>query len=124
MRQILIHPLALLAALAVATFAFLSAYVMADRTPTAAAELLLTFSWTVMLALWIDADSRHRHRSPCFEFSFLAAVYFPVSLLWYCVWSRGWMRGLLLLLVIFGLWILPRFFAGVFWVVLQLRHMA
>jgi hypothetical protein len=55
---------------------------------------------------------------PCFDFGLFAVLFFPVSLLWYCCWSRGW-SGLLLLLLIFALWLVPWVLAVLTWIVFQ-----
>jgi hypothetical protein len=104
-------PIALLVALSLATAAFLCAYVIMGAAPTRVAEMLVSTGWTVMLALWVDADARRRRRVPCFEVGFLVAAFLPVSLVCYCVWSRGWRRGLLVLLALLGLWAVPQLVA-------------
>jgi hypothetical protein len=72
--------------------------------------------WNLMIILWADADARRRRQTPCFDFGFLAMLSYPVSVLWYCFWSRGWRGGLLFLLLLF-LWIAPYILAAVFWIV-------
>ncbi len=119
MRPLLTTPAAPLAAFSLATAAFLCAFVAMRRPPTTGAEMVLALGWGLMLLLWADADARRRRRVPCFDFGLLAAVFFPVSVAWYCVWSRGWGRGLLLLLALFGLWLVPRILAVLFWMVLR-----
>jgi hypothetical protein len=106
--------------MSLATAAFLCAFVAARTTPTPASELLLALGWPLMLVMWIEADARRRRRQPCFDLGLLAAVWFPISVAWYCVWSRGWGRGLLVLLALLGLWVMPRFLAASLWVVLQI----
>ncbi|HEX5271078.1 MAG TPA: hypothetical protein VFW33_11345 [Gemmataceae bacterium] len=120
MRLWLTSPLALLIGLSLVTAALLCCFVGAGLPPTPGAELLLAMSWALMLVIWIDLDARRRGRLPCFDLGLLAAVWFPISVAWYCVWSRGWRRGLLLLLALFGLWIAPRLFAAFCWVGLQI----
>lgn len=111
------HPLAPLVALALATAAALCAYVAAGTAPSPGAELAFGYGWALMLLLWVDADARQSRRLPCYDFGLLAILLFPLSLAWYCLWSRGW-RGLLLLLALLGLWLLPYLTALAFWVVL------
>ena len=83
------------------------------------AESLLSVSWVWTIVLWMDLDARRHRWLPCFEFSFLAAVTYPVSLLWYCLWSRSW-RGLLILFGLVGLvYILPWMTAVVLWIALE-----
>jgi len=115
MWRAITHPLTPLAGLAAATTLYLCAFACAGKVPTAGEEWFIAIAWSLLLVLWIDADARQRRHIPCFEFGFLAAVYFPVSLLWYCVWSRGWLRGLLVLMAFCGLWVMPRFLAMLVW---------
>ncbi len=112
------HPLAPLLALSFATSAALCALALAGARLSAETDMVLRFGWTLMLLLWMDADARRLRRWPCFDFGFLAALFFPLSLLWYCFWSRRW-RGLLILLLLLGLWLGPFVVAAVFSVVLQ-----
>jgi hypothetical protein len=74
-------------------------------------------SWTLALALilWIMADAQMRRQTPCYDFGFLVAVFFPVSLVWYVFWSRGW-RGFLLLGALLGLILLPSLATVAAWV--------
>jgi hypothetical protein len=81
-----------------------------------AASMLLGFSVTLLLLCWILADARQRRCVPCFDFGFLLAVSFPLSLVWYAFWTRGW-RGLLLLLTVLGLIYGPWICAVIGWVV-------
>jgi len=62
----------------------------------------------IVLAMWIAADLRARGRTPCFELPFLLLLAWPVSLLWYCIWTRGW-HGLLLAIGLIALSYLPTF---------------
>jgi hypothetical protein len=48
----------------------------------------------------------------------VALLLFPLSLAWYCLWSRGW-RGLLVLLALLALWLLPYAAAIAFWFLLS-----
>jgi hypothetical protein len=63
---------------------------------------------SLLLLLWMDTDARRAHRLPCYDFGFLATLTYPLSLVWYCLWSRGW-RGILLLhelvLLLFAPWL-------------------
>ncbi len=71
----------------------------------------------VLLLLWMDADARRSGHVPCFDFGLFAILTFPLSLAWYCFWSRRW-RGLLVLLLISALWLAPYVAATVYWLVL------
>jgi hypothetical protein len=107
-------PFGMLAATVAAASAFLVAYVAAGRYPSATALRLASLGVDLGLILWIAADARLRRRTPCYDFGFLVAVFFPFSLVWYVVWSRG-LKGLLTLAGLFGLAFLPWVFAGLAW---------
>lgn len=65
----------------------------------------------------MNHDALRRRRRPCFDFGLFLLYAFPLSMLWYCFWSRGW-RGLLLLIGLGSLLFVPLlvedivFFAG------------
>jgi hypothetical protein len=107
------HPLAPLAVFALAMAFALCTLVAVGTDPSPGAELVLGYGWALMLLLWVDADARKRRQLPCYDFGLLAVVLFPVSVAWYCLWSRGW-RGLLVLLALVSLWLLPYVAAAVF----------
>jgi len=113
----IIHPLAPLIAMALVTAADLCAYVSIGRSPSPGVGLLLEFGWALMLVLWMDADARKLRRLPCYDFGMMVAIFFPLSLVWYCLWSRGW-RGLLVLLMLLALFVVPYVIAAVLWGVL------
>jgi hypothetical protein len=115
---VLAHPLIPLVALAGMSTAALCAMAGLGTAQAACLDTILRFAWALMLILWMDADARHRRRLPCYDFGLLATISFPVSLLWYCFWSRGW-RGLLVLLLLLALWLGPYVIARVFWIVRQ-----
>jgi hypothetical protein len=71
-------------------------------------DVVSAVSWEVLSILWVVADARGRRVVPCFEFGFLCLVFFPISLAWYCFWSRGW-RGLLTLGLLASLRVIPYF---------------
>jgi hypothetical protein len=119
LRRWLQNPMAIPTILSLGAAVVLCSYVGVGEAPSITAERVLDLGWALMAVFWMDADARQRRRIPCFDFTFLAAIYFPVSLFWYCVWSRGWGWGLLLLSTLFGLWLLPHFLAVAFWVALQ-----
>jgi hypothetical protein len=81
-------------------------YVLAGVTPSAAAALLLDYSFPLFVAYWLVADASQRRRLPCWDFGYLVALAFPVSLLGYLYWTRGW-RGLWLLAALTALWLAP-----------------
>jgi hypothetical protein len=121
LQLFLTNPFAYLMAFALVAATFLCALGGAQTASGAGAEVILGLAWRVMFSTWVDVDAGRRRCKPCFEFGFLTAVFFPASLLWYCVWSRGWRRGLLMVLALFALWVLPQIVATVF---LDLRLIA
>jgi hypothetical protein len=64
------------------------------------------------------SDARRRGCTPFFDFGFLAYITLPLSLPWYLVRTRGWLRGLLVLLFVVALWLAPRIIAMIAWKVL------
>ena len=115
MRPLLRNPIVYLAAFSAAVAVLLGVAVAAGQSSLTGAGALLEMGWPLMLVFWADADARYRHCTPCFDFGFLVAIFFPVSLLWYCVWSRGWGRGVVMMLALVGLWLLPRVLAVLVW---------
>ncbi len=113
----LFSPFKVLVALVFVVSALRIAYVVTGAAPSAAAEFLTPFCLGLAFILWVVEDARVRRRVPCYDFAFLVAVFFPVSVLWYVVWSRGWW-GLVTLVAIFGLMILPQLSAVVAWVLM------
>lgn len=111
-------PMGILVATVASCSAFLVAYVAIDSAPSQGAQQLTSFGLSLAMVLWVMADARRGRRTPCYDFGFLVAAFFPVSLVWYVVWSRG-RRGLLTLGALFGLMLLPWVSASVAW---ALRH--
>ena len=111
-----VRPLGLL----LSTVALLSAIqfgsVALGATDTDALARLTSFGLSLAFVIWVMADAQSRRRTPCFEFGFLVAVYFPVSLAWYVFWSRGW-RALFTLAGFFVLMLLPGLSAIVAWII-------
>ena len=105
------HPLAPLVLYSVVlTLCWSLSFATGRAAPTF--ELLAGYGWVWLTVFWIAADARRRRRVPCFDFGFLCIAFYPISLPWYCVWSRGW-RGLLMLGLLACLWVLPILFAAV-----------
>ena len=119
MWRLLASPLAPLAAFSLATAAVLRAHVRVAVDPTRAEEMVLSFGRALLRVFWAEADARHRRRVPCFDRGLLAFAFLPASLVCYCVSSRGWRGGLLILLVLSGLWVAPHLVAAFLWLVLQ-----
>jgi hypothetical protein len=78
------------------------------------ADQLAVFAWGFSIVYWIVRDARRRSRVPCHEFGFLVAAAFPISLVWYVFWTRGW-RGISTLGGLYGLMCLPGLAAYVTW---------
>lgn len=72
----------------------------------------------VLLVIWVDADARYRKRIPCFDLGMFAFQFFPLSLIWYCWWSRRW-HGLLMLGLLLALLVIPYVVAFCLWAVLH-----
>lgn len=104
--------------LAVALAAFHVAYIALGRPVSDAAQQLTAYSLALFLLWWVVADARRvRGRLPCHDFGFLMGIGFPVSLVWYLVWSRGW-KGLGTWVVLLLLLSLPTIAADVAWLTL------
>jgi hypothetical protein len=82
------------------------AYIWAGTAPPENVARLASIAFALACVLWIMADARKRRQTPCFDFGFLVAVFFPVSVVWYAFWSRG-VRGFLLLAAMVGLMFVP-----------------
>jgi hypothetical protein len=113
----LFSPFKMLLALVVTISALRIAYVAAGVRPSDAADVLTPICLGLAVVLWVMEDARLRRRVPCFDFGFLIAFFFPVSLCWYVFWSRGW-KGIFTLAGVFGLMIFPQAAAVIAWVLL------
>lgn len=60
----------------------------------------------ILILIWMQGDARQRKRDLCFDFGLISLVFFPLSVVWYCVATRRW-SGLLWLLGLYLLWLLP-----------------
>jgi hypothetical protein len=67
-----------------------------------------SYALPIALVLWVTADMRAHGRTPPFDLPFLLLLVFPISLFWYCIWTRGW-PGLLLAMGLFAVACLPAF---------------
>jgi hypothetical protein len=117
---VIAYPLTPLVAFAVALTVILCGYVSQGAGLSPGMDYLRSFGWGLMILLWMDVDARKLRRLPCYDFGWLATVCFPLSLLWYCIWSRGWRGGLLMLLILLAMWLAPYFIVAVFSIVQQL----
>ena len=110
-----LRPLGIPIVTAAASAAFLVALVAAGRPPTETVQQLIALGLALAFVLWMMADARVSRRTPCYDFGFLVAVFFPVSLVWYVLWTRGW-KGLLILVGLIGLWFVPWLTAMAAWI--------
>jgi hypothetical protein len=85
-----------LVGLAAVLAAFGSMYVLLGKVPPDEFVSLVGPVQGLFILYWVILDARRRRRVPCHEFGFLVAVFMPISLGWYLIWTRGW-KGLLLL---------------------------
>jgi hypothetical protein len=106
MKSLLRSPLAALVVMAFIAMALRCAYAFARLPVSSPAEYVLGFCWGVPIVIWMDHDAVRRRCRPCFDFGLFLVYAFPLSLLWYCFWSRGW-RGLFLLLGLASLLFFP-----------------
>src|SRR3954447_14924365 len=111
-------PMGILLAVVALFSAFQFACVVVGTTVTEADAQLTSFGLALSFLVWIVTDARERHRTPCYDFGFIVAAYFPFSLIWYVFWSRGW-RGFLMLAAFLGLTLIPWLSAMMAW---GLRH--
>ena len=89
-------------------------YAAVGSAPSETVSRMSSLAIALACILWIMADAQIRRQTPCYEFGFLVAVFFPISLVWYVFWSRGW-RGFLLLGALIGLMLLPSLASVVAW---------
>lgn len=108
-------PLIVLIAWVAMLSAFQVAYIAAGVPIPGMASLLIGWGGALAFILWIVADARQRRRVPCFDFGFLVAVLFPLTLVWYVFWSRG-RRGVLTLAGLLALMALPWISGVLAWV--------
>jgi hypothetical protein len=115
MARVFNHPLAPLLLFSVILAAVFVAYLAVGGAPDV--QMIASFGWTLLLAMWVVADMRRRQGVPCFDFGFFCYVFLPLIVPAYCFWSRGW-RGALMLGALVGLWIAPNVIAVFVWWIL------
>jgi len=93
---------------------FASMYVVLGKVPPDEYASLAGPIQQLFIVYWVILDARHRRRIPCHDFGFLVAVFLPVSLGWYLIWTRG-LKGLLLLGAFAILVVAPQFCATIVW---------
>jgi len=96
---------------------FLCCSIAAGVTASDAAMQLGLTVWGLLVVLWVSYDARRATGTPCFDFAFLVAAFFPVSVAWYCFRSRRW-RGAFTFGKLLFLFILPYLAASVLWMIL------
>lgn len=101
--------------IAVSSSAILSGYLFAGLSPPVKMQDLMgSFYWLSVL-VWIQMDARHRRRTPCFDFGFFLLATAPLSILWYVCSSRGFLKGLLVILWLLFLASLPDIVLQIVW---------
>jgi hypothetical protein len=85
---------------------FASVYVLLGEEPPDGFSSLYGPIYFLFILSWMILDARRRRGVPCHDFGFLIGIFFPVSLAWYLIWTRG-IKGLLMLAVFGFLFILP-----------------
>jgi hypothetical protein len=106
MKSIFRSPIAALIVMALIGTGLRCAYASHQRRLSSPAEYVAGLCWGVPVAIWMNHDALRRRRRPCFDFGLFLLYAFPLSMLWYCFWSRGW-RGLLLLIGLGSLLFVP-----------------
>jgi len=96
-----------------------SIYVVAGVVPSDRMLALIALSFGFFVVLWVIRDARERGCTPCFDFGFLVFAGFPVSVVWYLVWTRGW-RGFITVGIFLGLYLIPWLCALVLWMFIWL----
>jgi hypothetical protein len=114
LRRLVSNPLAPLLLFSLTASAISAAYLFAGRSPTQTFDSVVQLSWAVLVVFWVVIDARKGHRIPCFDFGLFCYLFLPITLPWYCFWSRGW-RGTFLILAIYGLGVLPYFTQSIVW---------
>jgi len=76
--------------------------------------VIAVYAIPIALAHWMAADYRARGHTLPYELPFFLMLVWPLSLFWYCAWTRG-PQGLLLAVGLFFLAYLPQFATSVVW---------
>jgi hypothetical protein len=77
-----------------------------------ATEVLWTFEFRTLLAIWVRMDRNNRSLSLPFEFDAFVFFAWPVAVPYYLYRIRGW-RGLFLSAAIYGLYVTPEVIAAI-----------
>jgi hypothetical protein len=112
----LLSPFARIAWTAALVAVLLVAFMASGAPPVA--MILLSYLGPLAVMLWIVEDAHERRRTPCFDFGYFVFVTYPMSLVWYCISTRGW-RGWLLVFAVLGIVYVPSFVATMAWTILS-----
>jgi hypothetical protein len=83
-----------------------SGYTVFQVVPSPLVTVLLEYGPAFFVVLWVLADASRRRRVPCHDFGFFVLAAFPLSVIWYVLWTRR-LRGLLVLGALLGLFLAP-----------------
>jgi hypothetical protein len=104
--HLLAHPISQIAILSAGMAILLPTYMVAQFVnPSASSPVVLLiarYAVPIAIVLWIASEARDRRQTPCFDFTFWLLVFWPLSLFWWCIKTRGWWG----VLVAFGLLLL------------------
>jgi len=98
--------MAALIVLALIATALRCAYAVTHTAFSPRADLVAAWCWSWPVLIWMDFDALRLRRRPCFDFGLFLVSTFPLSLAWYCFWTRGW-RGIGVLLGLASLLCIP-----------------
>lgn len=118
MIKLLREPLTPLIVFAAVLSVCLTAYFLSRQDMSLLFETIVGFCTSVLFVYWILADARRQHVDTCYDFGFLCAVFFPLSIPWHCFRSRG-LRGVLTLMLLTAIWISPYLIACITWAIVS-----
>jgi hypothetical protein len=116
MRSILLSHWGPLVLLAAVESVILSLYVVLGASPSPLQMTLLPSTMAFFMMLWVLEDAHRQQGFPCYDFGFFVALGFPLSVVWYLLWTRGF-RGWLVIGMFVALYFMPWLFAIAVWVV-------
>jgi hypothetical protein len=122
MRTLLFNPLVPLMGFTIGSAMCISIPLLLGQEISDNLSLIFSFGWGLLCVVWVMMDARRAHRTPCFDFPLLLTLFYPASIAWYCLWSRGW-RGWGMLGLLTLLWIIPSVVAGIVLVVMDGDHL-
>ena len=65
-------------------------HALVGESPTELEVIVAGYVPMIFVLLWMTDDAYRRRSTPCFDFGFLMWIFFPLTLLGYLVWTRGW----------------------------------